>query len=59
MQKTNQAICRMLGERLRDLMPLNAAATVDMQVLVLRLALKETSSAEVFGVAGRNRAGQA
>ena len=46
MQKTNQVIWRMLGERLREVMPVNAAATVDMQILVLRLAVTETASVE-------------
>ena len=49
MQKTNQVIWRMLGERLREVMPVNAAATVDMQILVLRLAVRETGSVQGSG----------
>jgi hypothetical protein len=39
--QTNQATWRMLGGKLRDLMPVNAEVTDELQVLVLRLAVKE------------------
>jgi len=49
MQRTNKATWRMLGERLRDLVPVNAEATDEMQVLVLRLAVKETERVHSSG----------
>jgi hypothetical protein len=39
--QTNQANWRMLGKKLRDLMPVNAEVSDELQVLVLRLAVKE------------------
>ena len=39
--QTNQATWQMLGGKLRDLMPVNAEVTDELQVLVLRLAVKE------------------
>ena len=39
--QTNQATWRMLGGKLRVLMPVNAEVTDELQVLVLRLAVKE------------------
>jgi hypothetical protein len=41
LMQTNQATWRMLGGKLRDLMPVNAEVTDELQVLVLRLAVKE------------------
>ena len=43
----------MLGRKLRDLMPVSAEATDELQVLVLRLAVKE---AERLHSAGKRRA---
>ena len=51
--QTNQATWRMLGGKLRDLMPVNAEVTDELQVLVLRLAVKE---AERFHRTGKWRA---
>ena len=42
LMQTNQTTWRMLGGKLRDLMPVNAEVTDELQVLVLRLAVKET-----------------
>jgi hypothetical protein len=50
--QTNQATWRMLGRKLRDLMPVNAEVTDELQVLVLRLAVKE---AERLHTAGKRR----
>ena len=41
LMQANQATWRMLGGKLRDLMPVNAEVTDELQVLVLRLAVKE------------------
>jgi len=41
LMQTNQATWRMLGGKLRDLMPVNAEVTDELQVLVLRLAVAE------------------
>jgi hypothetical protein len=41
LMQTNQATWRMLGGKLRDLLPVNAEVTDELQVLVLRLAVKE------------------
>ena len=49
MQRTNKATWRMLGERVRDLMPVSAEATDEMQVLVLRLAVKEAERVHSAG----------
>jgi hypothetical protein len=38
-----QEVIRKLGEKLRELMPEEVVATTEMQALVLRLALIETS----------------
>jgi len=51
--QTNQATWRMLGGKLRDLMAVNAEVTDELQVLVLRLAVKE---AERLHSAGKRRA---
>ncbi len=51
--QTNQTTWRMLGGKLRDLMPVNAEVTDELQVLVLRLAVKE---AERFHRTGKRRA---
>ena len=51
--QTNQATWRMLGGKLRDLTPVNAEVTDELQVLVLRLAVKE---AERFHRTGKRRA---
>ena len=51
--KTHQTTWRMLGGKLRDLMPVNAEVTDELQVLVLRLAVKE---AERLHSAGKRRA---
>jgi len=40
--QTNRATWRMLGGKLRDLMPVNAEVTDELQVLVLRLVVKES-----------------
>jgi len=53
LMQTNQATWRMLGGKLRDLMGVNAEATDELQVLVLRLAVKE---AERFYRTGKRRA---
>jgi hypothetical protein len=53
LMQTNQATWRMLGGKLRDLMPVNAEVTDELQVLVLRLAVKE---AERLHSAGKRRA---
>jgi hypothetical protein len=53
LMQTNQATWRMLGGKLRDLMPVNAEVTDELQVLVLRLAVKE---AERLHSAGKMRA---
>ena len=53
LMQTNQATWRMLGGKLRDLMPVNADVTDELQVLVLRLAVKE---AERFYRTGKRRA---
>ena len=53
LMQTNQASWRMLGGKLRDLMPVNADVTDELQVLVLRLAVKE---AERFHRTGKRRA---
>ena len=50
--QTNQATWRMLGGKLRDLLPVNAEVTDELQVLVLRLAVKE---AECFHSTGKRR----
>ena len=42
--QTNQATWRMLGGKLRDLMPVNAEVTDELQVLVLRLAVNEVNA---------------
>ena len=47
--QTNQATWRMLGEKLRDLMPVNAEVTDELQVLVLRLAVKEAERLHSIG----------
>ena len=52
LMQTNQATWRMLGGKLRDLMPVNAEVTDELQVLVLRLAVKE---AERLHSAGKRR----
>jgi len=54
LMQTNQATWRMLGGKLRDLMPVNADVTHELQVLVLRLAVKE---AERFYRTGKRHAG--
>ena len=41
LMQTNQATWRMLGGKLRDLMPVNAEVTYELQVMVLRLAVKK------------------
>ena len=41
LMQTNRATWQMLGGKLRDLMPVNAEVTDELQVLVLRLAVKE------------------
>ena len=51
--QANQATWRMLGGKLRDLMPVNAEVTDELQVLVLRLAVKD---AERFQDNGLRRA---
>jgi hypothetical protein len=53
LMQTNQATWRMLGGKLRDLMPVNAEVTDELQVLVLRLAVKE---AERLHSTGKRRA---
>ena len=53
LMQTNQATWRMLGGKLRDLMPVDAEVTDALQVLVLRLAVKE---AERFYRTGKRRA---
>jgi hypothetical protein len=53
LMQTNHATWRMLGGKLRDLMPVNAEVTNELQVLVLRLAVKE---AERLHSTGRRRA---
>jgi hypothetical protein len=47
--QTNQATWRMLGMKLRDLMPVNAELTDELQVLVLRLAVKEAERLHNIG----------
>jgi hypothetical protein len=49
----NQTTWRMLGGKLRDLLPVSAEATDELQVLVLRLAVKE---AERLHSTGKRRA---
>ena len=51
--QTNQATWRTLGRKLGDLMPVNAEVTDELQVLVLRLAVKE---AERLHSTGKRRA---
>ena len=41
LMQMNQTTWRMLGTTLRDLMPVNAEATDELQALVLRLAIKD------------------
>ena len=53
LMQTNQSTWRMLGGKLRDLMHVNAEVTDELQVLVLRLAVKE---AERLHSAGKRRA---
>jgi hypothetical protein len=53
LMQTNQATWRMLARKMRDLMPVNAEVTDELQVLVLRLAVKE---AERLHSAGKRRA---
>ena len=53
LMQANQATWRMLGGKLRDLMPVNAEVTDELQVLVLRLAVKE---AERLHSTGKRRA---
>ena len=38
--QTNQATWRMLARKMRDLMPVNAEVTDELQVLLLRLAVR-------------------
>jgi hypothetical protein len=49
MQRTQKATWRMLGERLRDLILVSAEAPDEMQILVLRLAVKEAERVHPTG----------
>jgi hypothetical protein len=46
----NQTTWRMLGKTLRDLMPVNAEATNELQALVLRLAVKDADRIHTSGI---------
>jgi hypothetical protein len=49
MQRTQKAIWGMLGGRLRDLMLVSAETTDKMQILVLRLPVKEVERVHSTG----------
>jgi hypothetical protein len=49
-----QEVIRKLGEKLRELIPEEVVATTEMQALVLRLALMETSRQSHPGAASSN-----